>query len=89
MPSTKLQKFSDFQGQSFFIGIDVHKSSWSVTVRSLNLHLEHFSQTSTWPRFYCIANAGWGPDVVPIGQWNLSDSYSTPATQPKKFEAYP
>jgi transposase len=44
MPTTKLQKFSDFRGQSFFIGLDVHKRSWSVTVRSLNLHLDHFSQ---------------------------------------------
>jgi hypothetical protein len=26
MPATKLQKSSDFRGQSFFIGIDVHKS---------------------------------------------------------------
>jgi transposase len=44
MPGTKLQKSSDFRGQSFFIGIDVHKSSWSVAVHSLNLQLEHFSQ---------------------------------------------
>src|ERR1700733_12583320 len=44
MPSTKLQKSNDFRGQSFFIGIDVHKNSWSVTVRSLNLLIEHFSQ---------------------------------------------
>lgn len=44
MPSTKLQNSSDFRGQSFFIGLDVHKSSWSVTIRSLNLHLDHFSQ---------------------------------------------
>src|SRR5580704_7731316 len=44
MPTTKLQKFIDFRGQSFFIGIDVHNNSWSVTIRSLNLHLEHFSQ---------------------------------------------
>jgi transposase len=44
MPSTKLQNSLDFEGQKFFIGIDVHKNSWSVTIRSLNLHLEHFSQ---------------------------------------------
>jgi len=44
MPSTKLQKSLDFDGQKFFIGLDVHKNSWSVTIRSLNLHLEHFSQ---------------------------------------------
>jgi transposase len=44
MPTTKLQNSNDFRGQSFFIGIDVHKNSWSVTVRSLNLFIEHFSQ---------------------------------------------
>lgn len=44
MPTTKLQKLLDFRGQKFYIGIDVHKNSWSVTIRSLNLHLEHFSQ---------------------------------------------
>jgi transposase len=44
MPSTKLQNSSDFTGQKFYIGVDVHKNAWSVTVRSLNLHLEHFSQ---------------------------------------------
>jgi transposase len=44
MPKSKLQNLADFTGQRFYIGIDVHKNSWSVTVRSLNLHLEHFSQ---------------------------------------------
>jgi transposase len=44
MPNTKLQKSIDFRGQKFFIGLDVHKNSWSVTIRSLNLHLENFSQ---------------------------------------------
>jgi hypothetical protein len=44
MPSTKLQNSSDFGDQKFYIGIDVHKNAWSVTVRSVNLHLEHFSQ---------------------------------------------
>ena len=44
MPTTKLQNLPDFRGQKFYIGIDVHKNSWSVTIRSLNLHIEHFSQ---------------------------------------------
>jgi transposase len=44
MPTTKLQKSIDFRGQSFFVGIDVHKNSWSINIRSLNLNLEHFSQ---------------------------------------------
>jgi transposase len=44
MPKTKLQNTTDFSGQKFYVRIDVHKNSWSVTIRSLNLHLEHFSQ---------------------------------------------
>jgi transposase len=44
MRTTKLQNPVDFTGQKFYIGIDVHKNSWAVTIRSLHLHLEHFSQ---------------------------------------------
>lgn len=44
MPVTT--KFTDFSGQSFYIGIDVHKKSWTVTVRALNIELVHFSQAS-------------------------------------------
>jgi transposase len=44
MPRTKLQNPVDFTDQKFYVGIDVNKNSWSVTIRSLNLHLEHFSQ---------------------------------------------
>src|SRR5215211_5430062 len=44
MPKAKLQNPTDFSGQKFYVGIDVHKNSWSVTIRSLNLHIEHFSQ---------------------------------------------
>jgi transposase len=43
MPST-INKSIDFTGQSFYIGIDVHKKSWTVTVRTLNLEVSHFSQ---------------------------------------------
>jgi len=42
MPVTT--KFTDFSGQSFYIGLDVHKKSWTVTVRALNMELAHFSQ---------------------------------------------
>jgi transposase len=44
MPTTKLQNPLDFEGQKFYIGIDVHKKSWLVSIRSLNLQLERFSQ---------------------------------------------
>jgi transposase len=41
MPSNKT---TDFSGQTFYIGIDVHKKSWTVTVRTLNLEVKHFTQ---------------------------------------------
>ena len=44
MPVTS--KFTDFSGQCFYIGIDVHKKSWSVTIRALNIELVHFSQAA-------------------------------------------
>jgi transposase len=33
----------DFKGQSFFIGIDVHKNNWSVTIRTRDLELKTLS----------------------------------------------
>jgi len=44
MPTRKLQNPEDFEGQKFYIGIDVHKKSWAVTVRSLNFVVAHFTQ---------------------------------------------
>ena len=44
MPSTNLQNSLDFNGQKFYVGIDVHKKSWSVTVRSLERQVAHFIQ---------------------------------------------
>ena len=37
-------KFIDFTGQDFYVGIDVHKKSWTVTVRTLGLEIAHFTQ---------------------------------------------
>jgi hypothetical protein len=44
MPARKLQNLPDFHGQKFYVGIDLHKNSWAVTIRSLGLYLEHFTQ---------------------------------------------
>lgn len=33
----------DFSNQNFFIGIDVHKKNWKVTIRSLGLEIKTFS----------------------------------------------
>lgn len=44
MPGTNLQKQNDFSGQDFYVGLDVHKRSWSVTIRSLGIQVGHFTQ---------------------------------------------
>ena len=44
MLSTKLQKQNDFTGQDFHVGLDVHKQSWYVTIRSLGIEVGHFTQ---------------------------------------------
>jgi transposase len=41
MPDNKL---TNFEGSRFFIGLDVHKKSWSVTIRTLGMELVHFTQ---------------------------------------------
>ena len=44
MPVSNLSHSRDFTGENFYIGLDVHKKSWSVTVRTSNLEVGHFSQ---------------------------------------------
>jgi hypothetical protein len=44
MPTRKLQNPDDFLRQKFYVGIDVHKKSWAVTVRSLSFVVAHFTQ---------------------------------------------
>jgi hypothetical protein len=41
----KVTKFGGLPGaKKFYMGIDVHKKSWVVTVRSLNFMVAHFTQ---------------------------------------------
>lgn len=42
---TKQRNKLNFKGQNIYIGIDVHKKSWSVTILSENSVLKKFSQT--------------------------------------------
>ena len=44
MLSTNLQNPIDFKGQKFYVGLDVHKKSWAVTIRSLGIQVGHFTQ---------------------------------------------
>lgn len=43
MPST-INKSINFTGQPFYIGTDVHNKSWTITVRTLNIEVAHFTQ---------------------------------------------
>lgn len=52
MPTTNLSETTDFNGQNFFIGLDVHKKSWSVTVRILNHQVAHFTQPPSAKALY-------------------------------------
>src|SRR3954462_10754310 len=44
MLSTNLQNSIDYQGQNFYVGLDVHKKSWAVTIRSMKIQVAHFTQ---------------------------------------------
>ncbi|MHC4547064.1 MAG: IS110 family RNA-guided transposase [Planctomycetota bacterium] len=44
----------DFEKQPFFIGLDVHKKSWTVTIRSNNMHLKTFSMNPSAPELSCF-----------------------------------
>jgi hypothetical protein len=41
-----------FQGQRFFIGIDVHLKSWKVTIRHNNMRLKKFSMNPSPEELY-------------------------------------
>lgn len=44
MPTTNLEYSVDFTEQNFYVGIDVHKKSWTVTVRTMGLVVDRFTQ---------------------------------------------
>ena len=44
MPTTNLQNLIDFKSQKFYVGLDVHKKSWAVTIRSMGIQVAHFTQ---------------------------------------------
>jgi transposase len=59
MPTANFEHSVDFTGQNFYVGIDVHKKSWTVTVRAMNLEVARFTQppipealfSHLWKRF--------------------------------------
>lgn len=42
----------DFQGQNFYIGLDVHSKNWSVTIRSQNVNVKRFSMNPSPAELY-------------------------------------
>ncbi len=44
MRETNITNLIDFSCQKFYVGLDVHKKSWSVTVRSLEMEVARFTQ---------------------------------------------
>ncbi|MBE2290073.1 MAG: IS110 family transposase [Chitinophagaceae bacterium] len=44
MPATNFNNSTDFKGQRFYIGLDVHKKSWAVTIRSMGIEVARFVQ---------------------------------------------
>jgi transposase len=52
MPSTNLQNSIDFDGQIFYVGLDVHKRSWAVTIGSLGIQVAHFTQPPSAQALY-------------------------------------
>ena len=45
MPTAKMQNSTEFKDQKFFIGMDVHKKSWMITIRSLGLQIARFTMS--------------------------------------------
>jgi transposase len=43
----------DFKEQKFFIGLDIHKNNWAVTIRSNGLELKTFSMNPSAKELYC------------------------------------
>jgi hypothetical protein len=58
MLSTNLQNPIDFNGQKFYVGLDVHKKSWAVAIRSLGIELARFTQPPSADALHTCARAG-------------------------------
>jgi len=59
MKSIRESKVINFQGQEFFIGIDVHKNNWRVTIRFNHMELKTFSQNPSPEDLYHYMNKNY------------------------------
>ncbi len=46
----------DFEKQPFFVGLDVHKKSWTITIRSNKMHLKTFSMNPSTQQLFRYMN---------------------------------
>jgi transposase len=56
MPYTNFQNPVDFSNQKFYVGLDVHKKSWTVTIRSSGMELRTFTQPPKVEQLSCYLN---------------------------------
>lgn len=49
----------DFSNQKFFIGIDVHKNNWKVTIQSTQIQLKTFSMNPSVVGFLYEEKIPW------------------------------
>ncbi|MDB5151643.1 MAG: Transposase family protein [Mucilaginibacter sp.] len=59
----------DFSGQTIFVGMDVHKKSWKVCIRSEQMELKTFSQEP----FYCLVEGSQCSAILPFSTRNISN----------------
>jgi hypothetical protein len=74
MLSTNLQNPIDFNGQKFYVGLDVHKKSWAVTIRSLGIEIARFTQPPCSRKQFSLPQAPPLPQAIfrcrkPPGLW--------------------
>jgi transposase len=56
---TTLNKNLNFNNQKFFIGLDVHKKTWQVTIRTLNMELKTFCMNPNPLELYKYMNKNY------------------------------
>ena len=56
---TQVNKKIDFCGKNLYIGLDVHKKSWQVTILSQDMSLKTFNQSPHPEALYSFLNTNY------------------------------
>ena len=59
MNNLKQVKSTNFEGQDFFIGLDVHRKNWVVTIRCNHIELKTFSMNPSVQQLYHYLNRNY------------------------------